>query len=297
MGLVFLLAGLTKIWDPVLFFWQALPHIHIFPSYQATTAIATFALVLGPLEALVGLALLIDWKPRLVLPVGVIMMASFILISAKSWYFGTGGNCGCFGSLVNRSPGESLLENLIFIGLLLFSWSGLRRRSVPLEAWRRWVVVASGLSFLLVLGFRYLPERDHIGESHLQVGFHLGTIPVSDSAIDLTRGAYLVELFSPTCRYCQQAVPKLNALVADPNVPQIIALSRYAQDDPKIVQFKKQYQPRFEIVTIPLVDFTRLVWGHGIPRMAYLQDGVVKQVWKSDVVPSLAELQQLSGQR
>ena len=63
MGLVFLVAGLTKIWDPVLFFWEALPHAQILVGHKIEVLVASFAPLLGPLECLVGLALLIDWKP------------------------------------------------------------------------------------------------------------------------------------------------------------------------------------------------------------------------------------------
>ena len=294
MGLVFLVAGLTKIWDPVLFFWEALPHAQILVGHKVEVLVASFAPLLGPIECLVGLALLIDWKPRLVLPMGVAMMAFFIFITAMSWHRGAGESCGCFGNLVNRSPGEAMVENVLMLGLLVFSWWGLRRRSVVFRTWRRWAIVAGGLAFLTVLGVRYVSERDRMTESDLEVGFQFADVPLLDSDIDLTRGAYLVELFSPTCSHCQQAVPKVNAWAADPNVPRVIALSRYAQDDPRMVQFKQQYQPRFEIVTISHVDFMRLVWRHGVPRLAYVEDGVVKRVWKGSGVPSLAELKGLN---
>ena len=112
----FLVAGLTKIWDPVLFFWEAMPHIQFFTGSANWEHIATWALLLGPLECAVGLALLVDWKPRLALPVGVVLMAFFIFITALAWHRGTAENCGCFGTLVKRSPGEALIEDIAMLG-------------------------------------------------------------------------------------------------------------------------------------------------------------------------------------
>ena len=90
MGVVFLVAGLTKIWDPVLFFWEAVMPAQIFVGRETVETVARLALLLGPLECLVGLALLVDWKPRLVLPIGVVMMIFFLAITAHAWHRGMG---------------------------------------------------------------------------------------------------------------------------------------------------------------------------------------------------------------
>ena len=293
MGVVFLVAGLTKIWDPVLFFWEAMMPAQIFVERETVEMVAKLALLLGPLECLVGLALLVDWKPRFVLPIGVVMMVFFLAITAHAWHRGMGESCGCFGTLVDRSPTEAIVENFLMLGLLVFSWWGLRRRSIALWAWGRGVVLVGGLVALTVLGFRYMPERDRLADSDLQVGDYLKGLSLLDADIDLTRGAYLIELFSPNCYYCQAAVPKLNIWATDPEVPRLIALSQYPKDHPVTAQFKVQFRPRFTIATISFADFKRLTYGHGYPRLAYIVDGVIVRVWESHAFPSVAELRKL----
>ncbi|MCE2448138.1 MAG: hypothetical protein J4F35_07050 [Candidatus Latescibacteria bacterium] len=293
MGVVFLVAGLAKTWEPALFFREAVPYAQVLVGYEAEGIVATLALLLGPLECLVGLALLVDWKPRLILPVSTGMMTFFLLITAQAWMRGTGENCGCFGSLVDRSPVEAMVENFLMLGLLTFSWWGLRRRSMAPSAWSRRVIVVGGLVSLIVLGFRYVPQRHFMAGSDLQVGNDLKGLSLLDADIDLTEGAYLIELFSPKCRYCKEAVPKLNTWAADPAVPTLIALSRYPKDDPATQQFKTQFQPRFIIATISAADIKRLTRGRGYPRLAYIVDGVVVQVWERYAFPSLAELKRL----
>ena len=294
MGLVFLVAGLTKVWDPELFFWQSMPHIQqLFAEMESWERIATWALLLGPLECAVGLALLVDWKPRLGLPVGVVLMAFFVFIAALAWFRGAAENCGCFGTLIERSPGEALIEDIVMLGLLLFSWWGLRRRKVVQRAWHRRVVLIGGAVSLIVLGFRYLPERDHLTESDLRVGLELPALALSTADVDLAEGAYLVVLFSPDCVHCQHAVPDINTWIADPDVPQLIALSWFPENSPMIRWFKKHFQPRFAIASISVVDFWRLTWKYGFPRLAYIEDGVIKQVWDSGAFPPLATLKQL----
>ena len=293
MGLVFLVAGLTKIWQPVLFFWEAVPHAQILAGEEAWESAARAALLMGPLECVVGLALLVDWKPRLTLPVATLLMAFFVLITALAWHRGAEESCGCFGALVERSPGEALVEDIAMLGLLLFSWWGLRRRSAGRAPWGRWVVVAGAVASLAVLAFRYVPERDRISESDLQVGIQLAGLSLADADIDLTQGAYLVEFYSPKCSHCQRAVPKLNSWAADPTVPKLIALSVFDKDDPETKQFKKQFQPRYTMAAITITDFMRMTRGHGYPRLAYVVDGVIERVWESESMPSLETLKRL----
>ncbi|NKB67774.1 MAG: hypothetical protein GKR89_11990 [Candidatus Latescibacteria bacterium] len=293
MGLVFLVAGATKIWQPVLFFWEAVPHAQILAGQEAWESLASMALLMGPLECLVGLALLVDWKPRLNVPVATVLMVFFVAITALAWQKGAEESCGCFGSLIERSPGEALVEDIIMLGLLVFTWWGLGRRPLRTNTWNRWVVVVGGLASLAILGFRYLPDRDRITQSDLQVGIEVAGLSLTDAEIDLTQGAYLVEFFSPKCSHCQRAVPKLNAWAADPDVPKLVALSVFDKDDPVTQQFKKHFQPRYTMAAITITDFMRMTRGHGYPRLAYIVDGHIERVWESDGLPNLDDLKGL----
>ncbi|MXW78888.1 MAG: hypothetical protein F4Z57_07865 [Gemmatimonadetes bacterium] len=62
-----------------------------------------------------------------------------------------------------------------------------------------------------------------------------------------------------------------------------------------MIDFKKQLQPRFDIATISQTDFRRLTFGHGFPRLAYIADGVVQQVWESNYMPTQARLRKIMG--
>ena len=313
IGVVYLVAGAIKVWEPVLFYWEAIPYAQLLGvvEWESASAVAKAAIVLGPIEFFLGWALLLNWQPRLCLPVATVLMAAFTALTAKAWHMGASIDCGCFGALVERGPKEATIEDSVMLAVLLFAWWGMRRSAsaAPASGPPNWwgtggapvwplasrIALGSLVVGLAVGGMRFFPELERISQSDLKSGVRLSGLALKGVDADLMQGEYLIELFSPTCVHCKNAVPKMNVLAQDPQLPRLIALTSFAQDAPQVIDFKKQLQPRFDIATISLTDFRRLTFGHGYPRLAYIADGVVQQVWESDYMPTQERLRKITG--
>ena len=313
IGVVYLVAGAMKVWEPVLFYWEAIPYAQILgvTEWETASAVAKAALVLGPIEFFLGWALLLNWQPRLCLPVATVLMAAFTALTAKAWHMGASIDCGCFGALVERGPREATIEDGAMLVVLLFAWWGMRRsaNAAPVAGRLNWwgaggapvwplasrMVLGLLVVGLAVGGVRFFPELERITQSDLKSGVRLSGLALKGVDVDLMQGEYLIELFSPTCVHCKNAVPKMNVIAQDPQLPRLIALTSFAQDAPQVIDFKKQLQPRFDIATISQTDFRRLTFGHGFPRLAYIADGVVQQVWESNYMPTQARLRKIMG--
>ena len=313
IGAVYLVAGAMKVWEPVLFYWEAIPYAGLLGivEWETASAVAKAAIVLGPIEFVLGWALLLNWYPRLCLPVATVLMAAFTALTAKAWHIGASIDCGCFGALVERGPREATIEDGAMLAVLLFAWWGMRRsaNAAPASGPPNWwgaggapvwplasrMVLGSLVVGLAVGGMRFFPELERIAQSDLKSGVRLSGLALKGVDVDLMQGEYLIELFSPTCGHCKNAVPKMNILAQDPQLPQLIALTSFAQDAPQLIDFKDQLQPRFDIATISVTDFRRLTFGHGFPRLAYIADGVVQQVWESNYMPTQARLRKITG--
>ena len=67
MGVVYLVAGAIKMWEPVLFYWELIPYMQIIgvgkDNWESVTAAAKVTTVLGPIEFALGLALMFNWRP------------------------------------------------------------------------------------------------------------------------------------------------------------------------------------------------------------------------------------------
>ena len=298
MGVVFLVAGAAKAWDPIQFFWEIISYAELLGVDRVVwDRIATSGLVIAPLECGVGLALLFNWRPRIIMPVAAVLMAAFTALTIYAWHGNANLNCGCFGSLTERSPGEAAVEDCVMLVLLLVAWRwGTSRLPVPFSKAFR-VVAIGTLIPILITGFQFYPEVERLKSSDLKVGMRLRGLSPKGTAIDLMEGDYLVEFFSPSCGHCRNAVPTLNRWSQIPELPPIVGLSVYPEDSSAMRKFKEMTHPNYQIAMISTSDFRRLTIGHGYPRLALVRDGVIEHVWERGNTPSTGQLRQLLGQQ
>ncbi len=176
--------------------------------------------------------------------------------------------------------------------VLGFGWWGTRTQEPGGRPMGRWVAAGAAVS-LVVLGVRFMPETDRLDGSDLQVGVSLDGLSLNDLEVDLGEGEYLVELFSPTCGRCRNTVPKLNSWVDVAGLPPLVALHSLEPTSPVIAEFKQNLGPRYQIGSISFIDFRRLTWKAGYPRLAYVREGEVKAVWEHDEIPTPEQLKNL----
>ena len=121
IGLIYLVAGAIKVWQPVLFYWEAVPFTQLlgFDS-ENFQLVAQGAMFLAPFEVGLGASLIFGWYHRYALPTASLLMAFFTSLLIYAWHIGASVDCGCFGALVERGPGEAAVEDSIFLALLIF---------------------------------------------------------------------------------------------------------------------------------------------------------------------------------
>lgn len=298
MGLLFVVAGLAKAYEPIIFYWEAISYVELLNVDRAAWphigALAVF--ILPVVETGLGVALIGNWQRRWVFPLAIGMMGVFIALTGHAWQQGAEINCGCFGTLTERTPGEALVEDLVMMAALLLAWSRGGTRWIPSWANTRLVLGAAAVSLVLVL-IGYLPESDRIASSDLKAGVTLTDLELTGTSVELSSGTYLVELFSPRCGRCAMAVPKLNHWSETPGVPPIVALHTFPPDSPHLADFVRQLEPKYEIASISSSDWKRLTWRHGWPRLALVRDGVILRVWEHNEMPSARYLIELSNQQ
>ncbi|MDA0337970.1 MAG: thioredoxin family protein, partial [bacterium] len=298
MGTVFVVAGIAKSYEPVVFYWEAISYVELLDaSREIWPQLGRLALVLAPLEVFIGAALIACWRPRIIMPVATAMIVLFIGVTAFAWQQEAQIDCGCFGTLTERTPGEALLEDLFMLALLLAAWRwGTTRWTASSWPSAPRLVMGAGVVALGLLVLRFAPESERVASSDLQPGVRLTDIELKGlEGVDLSEGAYLVEVFSPRCGRCKAAVPKLNDWADTPGLPQIIALNEFPPDSPYLAEFVEQMRPRYKIASISSSDFMRLTWRHGYPRLAYIEGGVIQRVWEHDQMPSVAQLKKLGA--
>ena len=161
IGLVFFIAGVFKLMDPVgakLVVTEYLNFFHLgFLRSLAMPIALSFALI----EALCGAALVTGVYRFISAVVTSSLIVFFTIITFILWLFNPQMDCGCFGEVIHLSHWQTLLKNIILLALAAIAFIPFKdfgknrtRKFIPF-----WVVAASTIA-LMVYSLLYIPLMD-----------------------------------------------------------------------------------------------------------------------------------------
>ena len=301
VGVVFLAAGVIKAWEPAVFFWNIASYIDLLTGFvqdpwrqflvQHWQILSFAGLMLIPLEVALGTALVCNWRSRQVLLAASALMLAFVLMMAGALGAGSTSSCGCFGYVIERSPDQAIIEDLVLLGVLQLGWLAVNLRQLS----RRSGLIVTGAVVITIAlsGTRLIRQPERLGDSDLSPGVRLTGLHPSAIETNLMTGDVLLEFISPVCSHCGASVSLMNAYQTALPALRIIALTSSAQNTPELRYFRDWWHPHFPIGTIPQMDFLRLTHGHNTPRLALLRHGVIVSVWERNEFPSPDQLSNL----
>jgi len=290
MGGVFLLAGGLKALDPAGFTEQVAGY-GIGPASLAP--VVTYTLI--PLEIAVGMALLLDYRRCWAVGIAAGLLVGFLGLMAWTWHNGGNvGECGCFGRFVERTPAETVIEDL---GFLVASLAGLLTPARGLEGKARGGVVLA--SALFAAGFLPIAPALPLDRfvTGLAPGVRLDDLKLSLPDASLQTGRHLVALLALKEEASTKAADGLNALAAQPGTPSIAAI--YADEEQVKDTFFWAHAPAYPMYQVVHGEMRRLY--RRLPRFFLLEDGMVKTVWETlpgaSAIDSSATLARREGGR
>ena len=270
IGLVFLIAGGLKALDPASFVDQ-IGRFRILPASLAPFA----AYTLVPFEVALGAALLVDYRRRWAVGAAVALLLGFIGLMAYTWAIGGDvSECGCFGSFVERSPGETVVEDLVFLAVALIGLMAPPRRQAGGAARGSIVAAAAATTLVLMPLAPSLPFDALV--TRLKPGVRLEDLKLSLPGEELGRGRHLVALLALAEESSGSAVEGLNALAARPGAPGIAVI--YADEDDVKDAFFWTHGPTFPMYKVVREEMRGLY--RRLPRFFLLENGVVTRVWE-----------------
>ncbi|MFM7595536.1 MAG: TlpA family protein disulfide reductase [Flavobacteriales bacterium] len=125
-----------RILISMVFFLSAIAKLYPNPSYALTyfevhqlepmgiplNVAQYLSRILIGVEFAIGFLLLLPFfLKRVVIPITIFMLTVFIVeLGIEIIFKGNAGNCGCFGTLIEMTPLEAMLKNILSIGLLIW---------------------------------------------------------------------------------------------------------------------------------------------------------------------------------
>lgn len=276
LGLLFVVAGASKVLDPWSFY-SALP------GYGVTgLARSLLAVLLPPFEVALGVALLARWGLRQTVPAAAAFLGVFVLAIGYGWWRGSLQECGCFGPLLERSPGEAMAVDLAFLALAVVVARAGRGRLAALEGWQKGLLGAIGV-VTLGITVSFLQS----GPSGLQA---IEAVPAEAEfrALDLEQGEYLVYMFHHECPHCAEMSPRVAAYTHEPGLPRVVGLT-FLTSRRDIDRYRDKYDLRIPVQVMPPQMFTRVTGEGGVPQLVYLRDGRIERTWIG-ILPEPASL-------
>jgi len=165
VSVLFIISGLIKLNDPIGFsfkleeyFGPTVLNLPLFEPYALVIAI-----VVVIFELLLGVFLLIGYKPKFTVWSLMGMIIFFTFLTFYSAYYNKVTDCGCFGDAIKLTPWESFTKDIILLVLIVVLFIGAKNIK-PLFN-RLGLAIISLVSFIFCLGFTYhvlmhLPVKD-----------------------------------------------------------------------------------------------------------------------------------------
>lgn len=122
VGGLFIFSGFVKLVDPIgsqykfeEYFSESVLNIEFLIPYALP-----FAILLILAEILLGVMILIAYKPRFTVISLLIISLVFLFLTWYSAYYNKVTDCGCFGDAIKLTPWETFYKNVFLIVLILF---------------------------------------------------------------------------------------------------------------------------------------------------------------------------------
>ncbi|GAA4306545.1 BT_3928 family protein [Nibribacter koreensis] len=125
VGALFIFSGLIKLNDPVGTAIKLEEYFEVFSKDFSSVFLVFvpyalyFSIFLSSLEVILGVALLVRWRVKLVLWILLALTVFFTFLTFYSAYFNKVTDCGCFGDAIKLTPWESFSKDVILLVLLL----------------------------------------------------------------------------------------------------------------------------------------------------------------------------------
>ncbi len=122
VGVLFIFSGFIKLNDPLGFSYKLQEYFStevLSVEFLAPYALL-IAIVLVIIEVLLGIALLIGHRKKVILWLLLAMIAFFTFLTFYSAYFNKVTDCGCFGDAIPLVPWESFIKDVVLLILIIF---------------------------------------------------------------------------------------------------------------------------------------------------------------------------------
>lgn len=284
VGVIFIISGFSKSLDATTFA-KTINLYEIANLWFLSPVIIIF-------EIFLGLSLLLKIQLKRISLISVIFLVGLTLTYIYGWMFKDITNCGCFGNIniLNSSPIFTLVRNAILIYLCIDLYLHNEKENIDSTTYINLCFVAAICTVSFISGYtltevsyKYKKDKKYMAVKDMSIGSLINTS---------TDSTYLVFAFSYSCSHCMNSIENLKQYEKSGVVDKVIALT--VNNDEKSEEFKKLYEPNFEIKHIEKKDFIKI--SNSFPRSFFIENDTL-QFTLSGELPSAYVLKDVLDKR
>ena len=169
VGGLFIFSGIIKVNDPVGTAIKLEEYFQVF-AYDFAPVFAIFipaalflSVFLSVLEVVLGIALLVGFKPKITMWVLLTLILFFTFLTFYSAYFNKVTDCGCFGDAIKLTPWQSFQKDIVLLVLIVFLFVKKGDIASFLDRKAGGIVLSAStliLLFVAITAIRHLPFVD-----------------------------------------------------------------------------------------------------------------------------------------
>ena len=229
MGGVFVFSAYSKLY-PIEPFEYTFVDLGI-GNWQIAPFIARLLIAL---EFLIGVLLILNLRlKRFTYKLSVLTLLIFcVYLLLQIIISGNKGNCGCFGTIIEMTPLQALLKNIIM--LLVFAGLYKLHQGWNYGKYSKYIVIVLVL-VCIALPFILNPIRLNYSESYLnkpETNYKLELDTLYNNALlssapkQLSKGKHIISFMSLTCPHCRIAAKKIHIIKErNPEIPVYFVLN------------------------------------------------------------------------
>lgn len=227
------------------------------------------------LEFGLGLLMLLPFYIKQLMQISFLMLGGFTVHLIYLWSTGDTENCGCFGEMISMTPEQSIIKNLVMLAVAFVIYKTAQSRTIS-------KTIPLGFTGATILSmWLFLPMPNHE-----DFPFETFTQFESKGRVDLSSGEKLIAIFNLDCEHCQEAATALGELQRQhENFPELYVLF-YQEGSTTVEEFERMTQSFAPYAFIEVNTFFDLI-GDSPPRIYYLNNGVVAEIWDKEFSKSI----------
>ena len=207
LGILFIVSAILKIFDMDKF--EIYIYSYRFFSLNFSFLVARAAIIV---ELVLGIGLLANCFHKLMWWGSMAMLMGYTLLLIYAFIIGRTDSCHCFGELLPFNPWQSILKNLVLMGLFTLAYKvkefHFKRQGLALLGV---AAISSVAVFVAVPPDNYTPNADPMNNLNETLFHEMLTQPPLEE-YELWEGKQVVGIFSTKCKYCQLAAHKLSIM-------------------------------------------------------------------------------------